>query len=45
MATIAEAFNMLGQHQTASLFLGRVGAGLRSESSELLYLLLQACSE
>lgn len=44
MATIAEAFNMLGQHQTASLFLGRVGAGWPTENAEPLKLLLEACS-
>jgi hypothetical protein len=44
MATIAEAFNMLGQHQTASLSLGRVGAGWPSENAEPLGFLLQACS-
>lgn len=44
MATIAEAFNMLGQHQTASLFLGRVGTGWPSENAEPLGFLLEACS-
>jgi hypothetical protein len=44
MATIAEAFNMLGQHQTASLFLGRVGAGWPNENAEPLLFLLEACS-
>ena len=44
MATIAEAFNMLGQPQTASLILAHIGADWRSESSEPLGFLLQACS-
>ena len=44
IATIAEAFNMLGQHQTASLFLGRVGAGWPNENSAPLEFLLEACS-
>jgi hypothetical protein len=43
MATIAEAFNMLGQHQTASLFLVRIGASWPSENSEPLEFLLEAC--
>jgi hypothetical protein len=44
MATIAGAFNLLGQHQTASLFLGRVGAGWPSQNAEPLEFLLEACS-
>ena len=44
MATIAEAFTLLGQHQTASSFLGRIGAGWRRENAEPLGFLLEACS-
>lgn len=44
IATIAKAFDMLGQHQIAALFLARISADWPSESSEPIEFLLKACS-